>query len=154
MNICEQAEAFRLLLIMGVASKAEIISWADELILARDELPGWLFDLSLAANGDDEVIESKLRDLPCEANLMTAAYSAMDRFAEKYRAGGVPAQTAARMLERWASGAKVNQGEWERAMMPSWIACEIDCGHASEQDVIASVDKCLAHFAAIRRPDG
>jgi hypothetical protein len=151
MNICEQAEAFRLLLIMGVVSKSEIIAWADELIATRDHLPEWLLDVSLAANEDDEAIVSKLDDLPCEGNRMIAAYSAIDRFAEAFRVECMPAQTAARILERWASSAKVNQDNWSEAMMPSWIAVEIGCGHASEQDVIASVKKCLAHFAAVRR---
>jgi hypothetical protein len=55
MNMCEQAETFRLLLIMRVAAKAEIISLADDLIM-RDEHPSeWLLDLSLAANEQDEV---------------------------------------------------------------------------------------------------
>ena len=151
MNICEQAEAFRLLLIMGVVSKPEIIAWADDLIATRDHPPEWLLDVSLAANESDEAIESKLRDLRCDGDRILAGYSAIDRFAEGFRTGGIPAQTAARMLRHWAASAKVNQDDWSAAMMPTWIADEIDCGHASEQDVIASVDTCLAHFAAVRR---
>ena len=151
MNICEQAEAFRLLLIMGAASKPEIIAWADDLIATHDNPPGWLCDVSLAANEDEEAIQSKLRHLPCEGNRMIAAYSAIDRFAQAFRTGGIPAQTAARMLERWAASATVNEDEWSAAMMPRLIASEIECGHASEQDVIASVDECLAHFEALRR---
>ena len=46
MNICEQAEAFRLLLLMGVIDKSEVIAWADGIIAARDVVPGWLLDVS------------------------------------------------------------------------------------------------------------
>jgi hypothetical protein len=151
MNICEQAEAFRLLLIMGLVSKSEVIAWADELIGTRDDLPGWLLDVSLAANEDNEVIA--LGDLPCEGDRMLAAYWAIDRFAGAFRRGGMAARTAAHMLERWASSVKVYHDDWLKAMTPSWVAVEIDCGHASEQDVIALVDECLAHFAAMRRRD-
>ena len=103
MNICEQAEAFRLLLIMGVVPKSEVIAWADALIATRDELPNWLLDVSLAANEDDEAIVSKLDDLPCDANRMLAAYSALDRFTKAFHTEGIGAQTGDWMLERWAS---------------------------------------------------
>src|SRR5262245_49345206 len=116
MNMCEQAEAFRLLLIMGVASKPEIIAWADDLIAKHDNLPGWLLDVSLAANQDEDAIELKLRGLPCEGNRMIAAYSAIDRFAQVFRTGGIPTRMAAQMLGRWAASARVNQDEWSEAM--------------------------------------
>jgi hypothetical protein len=151
MNICEQAEAYRLLLIMGVVPKSEVIAWADDVIATHDQLPDWLLDVSLAANEDDEAIVSKLDDLRCERNRMLAAYSAIDRFAERLRTDSVCAQTAAGMLLRWASSAKINQDDWSAAMMPHWIEVEIDCGHASEEYVISSVNKCLAHFAALRQ---
>jgi hypothetical protein len=151
MNICEQAEAFRLLLIMGVVTKSDVIAWADEVIATGDQLPDWLLDVSLAANCDDEAIVSKLDDLPCEGNRTVAAYSAIDRFAEAFGSEGIGAQTAAEMLQRWASSAKINQEDWSAAMMPYWIASEIDCGHAREVDAIAAVRQCLAHFAAVRR---
>jgi hypothetical protein len=151
MNICEQAEMFRLLLIMGSVRKSDVIAWADGVIATQDQLPGWLLDVSLAANEDDEAIVAKLDDLPCEGNRMVAAYSAIDHFAKAFRLEGIGAETAAEMLQRWASSAKINQDEWSAAMMPSWIASELGCGHASEEDVIASVEKCLAHFAAVRR---
>jgi hypothetical protein len=151
MNLCEQAETLRLLLIMGLVSKAEVIAWADELIATRDDLPGWLLDVSLAANEDEEGIVSKLGDLPCEGDRMMAAYSAIDRFGEALRAGGMGARTAARMLELWASSVKVYHDDWLKAMTPSWIADEVDCGYVSEQYLIRSVEECLVHFAAVRR---
>jgi hypothetical protein len=153
MNICEQAEAFRLLLIVGIASKAEIIAWADALILTRDNPPGWLLNLSLAANGDEDVIQSKLRDLPWDADLATGAYLAMDRLAEAYHAGDISPQTAARMLLGWAESAKVGEDARQRAMWPAWIASDVACGDASEQDLLESMDKCLAYFATVQRAD-
>jgi hypothetical protein len=140
-----------LLLIMGIVSKSEIISWADDLIARPDNVPEWLLDVSLAANGDDMAVEAKLRDLPYAADCTTAAYSAIDRFAEAFHSGSIPPQAAARMLERWAASVKVNQHDWSEAMEPSWIAREIEYGYTSEQDVIASVNKCLTHFASLRR---
>src|SRR5437667_11900379 len=92
MNICEQAEAFRLLLIMGLVSKRDVISWADDLIEAPPHVPEWVLDVSLAANDDDEGLESKLRDLPCEADCFAAAHSAIDRFADAFRSGTIAAR--------------------------------------------------------------
>src|SRR5687767_10003565 len=126
MNTCEQAEAFRLLLIMGVASKPDIISWADALIAGEEHPPEWLLDLSLAANEGEDVIESKLRDLPCDGNRVAAAYSALERFAEVFRAGKMPPQRAALMLQRWAGSANVNQDDVTHAMTPLWLADEIE----------------------------
>jgi hypothetical protein len=151
MNMCERAESFRLLLIMGVASKSEIISWADELIAREERPPEWLLDLSLAANESNDVIESKLRDLPCEGDRAVAAYAVIERFAEAFRSGDVPPQAAALMLQRWAASANVNQDDWTQAMVPIWVADEVEYGHTSEQDVVESISKCLAHFAAVRR---
>jgi hypothetical protein len=37
------------------------------------------------------------------------------------------------------------------ATMPDAMASEIECGHASVQDVIAALDTCFAYFAALRR---
>ena len=82
---------------------------------------------------------------------MVAAYSAMGRFAEAFRSGDFPPQTAARMLERWAASAKVTQEDWTAAMVPLWVADEVEYGYTSEQDVVAAVNECLAHFAAVRR---
>ena len=151
MNMCEQAEAFRLLLIMGLASKAEIISWADDWIVRDERPPEWLLDLSLAANESSDVIESKLRDLPCEGDRTVAAYSAIERFADAFRSGDVSLKTAALMLERWAASANVDQDDWTKAMLPIWVADEVEYGYTSKQDVVESISKCLAHFAAVRR---
>src|SRR3954453_22483845 len=82
MSICEQAETFRLLLRMGLASKSEIISWPDDLILSRDMVPEWVLDVSLAVNDDNERLESKLRDVPCDCDhigLQVTSNAAMHR---------------------------------------------------------------------------
>jgi hypothetical protein len=92
---------FQLLLIMGVVSKSEIISWADDLIARQDNVPEWLLDVSLAANGDDMAVEAKLRDLACAADCMTAAYSAMDRFADAFHSGLFRRK---RLLACWNAG--------------------------------------------------
>src|SRR5262245_5976201 len=99
MNLCEQAEAFRLLLIMGIATKSEMLAWADGVIASDAAPPGWLLDVSLAANEDDHAFEARLRELPCEANRTVAAYAALDRFAEEFRSGGITPEEAARILE-------------------------------------------------------
>ncbi|MDQ3441600.1 MAG: hypothetical protein M3478_14755, partial [Planctomycetota bacterium] len=134
MNLCEQAETFRLLLIMGIASRSEIVAWADAVIAAQAHLPEWLLDVSLAANEDDYAMESRLRALPCDANRRMAAYSAIDRFAEEFRSGGIPPNAGARMLEKWAASAKVNQDDWTAAMIPLWVADEVEHGYTSDED--------------------
>jgi hypothetical protein len=151
MNACEQAEAFRLMLLMGVASRGEIVAWADSRIERDESPPEWLLDLSLAANQHDDVVESKLRDLPCEGDRTAAAYSAVDRVAEAFRSGSVPPQAAARMLQRWANSARANQHDAEQAMAPSWYADEVEYGYTSEQDVIDALNTAFAHFATMRR---
>jgi hypothetical protein len=150
-NICEQAEAFRLLLIMGIASKAEVIAWADERILADEHPPEWLLDLSLAANATDDVFESRLRDLPCEGNRTAAAFTALDRFAEAFRAAKISPRRAALMLQWWAASANVNEEDRTQAMIPIWVADEIEYDNASEWDVVETINRSLAHFAAVRR---
>src|SRR5947208_3405958 len=135
MDICEQAEAFRLLLLMGVVAKSDVIEWADEVIVTRDDLPNWLLDVSLAANEDDQAVASKLDDLPCEGNRMLAAYAAIDRFAEAFSAGTIRAETATRMLAAWASSAKVSHADWQAAVLPGWVAAGLDAGHMLEEDV-------------------
>jgi hypothetical protein len=150
-NICEQAETFRLLLGMGLVSKSEIIAWADELIATRDNLPEWLLDVSLAANGDDDAIGSRLQDLPCEGDRMAAAHRAIERLAEAFGSGGIAGSAAARMLKRWAASAKLNQDDWTRAMRPVWVADEVEYGYATERDVVEAVTKCLDEFSAGRR---
>jgi hypothetical protein len=149
-NACEQAEAFRLLLIMGVASKREIIAWADDRIERDANPPEWLLDLSLAVNRHDDMIESMLRDLPCEGDWTAAAYSAIERFAEAFRSESIPAQTAAQMLRRWAASACVNQDDRTQAMIPTWMADEVEYGYTSDQDVIEALNDSLAHFASKR----
>ena len=57
----------------------------------------------------------------------------------------------ARKLARWAASAKVNQDDWTEAMVPTCAADEIEYGITSEQDVIAAIDRCLKHFATLRR---
>jgi hypothetical protein len=143
MNICEQAEAFRLLLLMGAISVSEIVSWADGVIATDDQPPEWLLDVSLAANDSVDKMEPKLRDLPCSANRVTAAYAAIERFSEGFTSGRISALSAARMLEIWAASAGVSHDDWTSAMVPSWIASEIGDGHASEDDVVSSIQRFL-----------
>ena len=150
MNICEQAEAFRLLLLMGVVDKAEVVAWADGLIAARDTVPEWLLDVSLAANQDNWTMEAKLRDLRGEYNPRAAAYSAMDRFAKEFQVNGsFTSEEAAHMLAAWAGSAKVSQEDWNAAMMPSWVADEVPYGYTTDQQVVESIDDCVAHFTAV-----
>jgi hypothetical protein len=150
MNICEQAEAFRLLLLMGVIEKSDVISWADGIIAAQDAVPEWLLDISLAANQDKWTVEAKLREVRGEWNPLVAAYAAIERFAKEFQANGkFTSQEAAHMLAMWAGSAKVNQDDWATAMEPSWVADEVPYGHATDQNVVESINACIAHFAAI-----
>jgi hypothetical protein len=57
--------------------------------------------------------------------------------------------TAARMLERWAASSKVNQEDWSEAMLPTWVADEIEHGNAA-RDVAEAVGRCLQHFVGRR----
>ncbi|HZZ41307.1 MAG TPA: hypothetical protein VFE58_00080 [Tepidisphaeraceae bacterium] len=149
MNICEQAEAFRLLLLMGVVDKKEIISWADSIISTQDNLPEWLLDLSVAANHDTATIEAKLRELPGEWSRISAAYAAITRFTNEFQINDkFTSPEAAHMLAVWAESAKVNQEDRAVAIMPSWIADEVPHGYAVDQDIVESIKKCITHFAA------
>jgi hypothetical protein len=151
MNICEQAEALRLLLLMGVIDKSEIISWADGVIDSQNAVPGWLLDVSLSANEDVSTLVMRLRDLPGEWDRMAAAYIAFDRFAREFQINGkFTSQEAAHMLESWAGCVKINPKDLTVAMMPSWLMDEIPRGHSTDQHVIESIRRCIAHFAAIR----
>jgi hypothetical protein len=148
MNICEQGETFRLLLLMGVVEKSEVIAWADGIIETQDGVPDWLLDVSLAANEDFGTVESKLGDLPGEWSRLAAAYGALIRFVEAFEIEGrFNARRAARMLEVWACSAELNHEDWTAAMMPSWITSEVDSRHARDIDVIESIEGCLKHFA-------
>ena len=149
MNLCERAEAFRLLLLMGVIEKSEVISWADGIIASQDTLPEWLLDVSLAANQDRWELEAKLRDVSGECIPLVAAYAAIERFAMEFKANGrFTSEAAAQMLAVWAGSAKVNRDDWTAAMVPSWVAGDVPYGHATDQQVVEAVDACVAHFAA------
>ena len=152
MNICEQAEELRLSLIMGLVERSDVIRWADSLIAASEHVPEWVLDVSLAANQSAEMIESKLRDLPCNGNRMTSAYSAIRRFSEAFQSGRLAIARAIRMLELWAGSARVPQDGWTKAMTPTWIADDAMHGIFSSDDVIASVNECIAYFAAVPGP--
>jgi hypothetical protein len=150
MNLREEAEAFRLLLLMGVVDKAELIAWADNIIAAREVVPEWLLDLSLAANENAAAIEANLRDLPGEWNPRSAAYAATDRFADEFqRKGKFTSPEAANMLTIWAASAKVDEEVRSAAMTPQWIADEIPFGNAKDQDVVGAIDECIARFATL-----
>ena len=151
LNICEQAEAYRLLLIMGAVAKSEIVAWADRLIATTDNLPEWLLDVSLAANDADDRMELKLRDLPGEANPIAAAHAAMSRLAELYESDQITPEVTAQMLRQWASSAKVSYDDWSAAMAPGWTAEDAELGHASRWDVVRSINRCLGHFFAKRQ---
>ena len=151
MNICEQAEAFRLLLLMGVIDKSEIIAWADRMIETQDSVPGWLLDVSLAANESVSVIETKLRELPGEWNRTTAAYAAMNRFAIEFQVHDkYTSQQAAKMLWVWAGSPKVSSEDYPAAMAPKSFADEVAYGYASDRDVVASIDACIEHFRRVQ----
>ena len=150
MNICEHAEAFRLLLLMGVIEKAEVIAWADDMIVTQDTVPEWLLDVSLAANQDKWGVEGKLRDLPGECNPRAAAYAAIERFAKEFKTNGkYSSAEAAQMLAVWAGSAKVSQDQWTDAMVPSWIADEVPWGYTTDQQVVESIDRCIARLSAV-----
>ena len=125
MNTCEQAETFRLLLAIGAAPKAEIIAWADDIIARESHPPAWLIDISLAANDDDQSLEAKLREVPCEGDRMVAAYAAVNRALGAFAAGQVSPAQAALMLHRWAFHARVNEDDYTQANVPLWTADEI-----------------------------
>ena len=148
MNICEQAETFRLLLLMGVIDKTDVIAWADAIIAENDSVPEWLLDVSLASNQDNVAIESKLRcDASGEWNPMAAAYAALERFAKEFQTlGRFTSAEAAHMLARWAGSATLSQDDWKAAMLPSWLADEVPYGHATDQQVAESIKNCIAHF--------
>lgn len=149
MNLCEQAEAFRLLLLMGVVDPSEVIAWADRLIEEQDSVPDWLLDVSLAAKQDAWTIETKLRNLPGEWSRKAAAHTAMARFAEEFQIHDkFTSMEAAHMLKVWVGSAKVNEDDWQTAMEPSWIADEIAFGNATDKDVVASINACIEHFRA------
>src|SRR5690242_19732855 len=101
MNMCEQAKAFRLLLLMGLISKSEVIAWADSVIMGEEHPPEWLLDLSLAANDSESAIESRLREIPFEGDRLIAAYWALDRFSEVFETSRIRPVTAAWMLQAW-----------------------------------------------------
>jgi hypothetical protein len=151
-NICEQAETFRLLLLMGIVSKSEIIAWADDLIMRLENPPEWLLNISLAANDSEGAIEFKLRDVPFEGDRMTAAYSALDRFAQTFQLGKLSIPAAASILHVWASHSRLkDDDDWTWAMVPFWSAQELEFGHTSQEDVLSAINRCLAHFAARRQ---
>ncbi len=150
-NISEEAETFRLLLLMGIVSKPQIIAWADDLIMRLEHPPEWLLDISLAANDSEGAIEFKLRDVPFDGDRMTAAYSALDRFAQTFQLGNLPAPAAASMLQVWASHSRLSIDDLTEAMTPVWIAQELEFGYTSEQGVLTAINSCLAHFAVARR---
>ena len=152
MNICEQAEAYRLLLQMGMVEKSEVISWADGIIVTQDRVPDWLLDVSLAENEETSAIESRLRDLPGEWSRLGAAYAALDRFAEEFQIKGrFTSRSAADMLQVWADSIKGNEKDWREAMLPGWIADEVPFGNATDQQVVDLIDACIAYFAAARK---
>lgn len=135
---------------MGVIEKSDVISWADGIIAAQDTVPEWLLDISLAANQDKWTIEAKLREVRGEWNPLVAAYAAIEGFAKKFQANGrFTSQKAALMLAIWAGSAKVNQDDWTAAMVPSWVAGEVPYGHATDQNIVKSINACIARFAAI-----
>ena len=62
----------------------------------------------------------------------------------------------ANMLAIWAGSAKVNPDDWTAAMLPSWVADEVPYGNTTDQQVVESVDNCIAYFAAgvLEQPKG
>jgi hypothetical protein len=51
------AALFRAALRLGIATPADLVPWADEQVMARDQPPGWILDLSLgAAEPADRVV--------------------------------------------------------------------------------------------------
>ena len=133
---------------MGLVSKAEVISWADGIIATHADPPEWLIDVSLASNGNDEMVETSLRDLPCDGNRRLAAHAALGRFAAAFNAGKIAPKSAARILEAWADHANINDDDRTKGKRPSRIADLIAERLMSEQDVVSEIKTCLEHFAA------
>jgi hypothetical protein len=145
--------AFRLLLLMGAVSVSDIVTWADGVIVAEDQPPEWLLDVSLAANDSADKVESRLRDLPCEGNKLAASYSAIEFFAQDFTSGKISALLAAHMLKVWAANARVNQDGWTGAMVPSWIADEISYGYTSVDAVVSAIHGFLEDVKTIRKTE-
>jgi hypothetical protein len=151
MHPAEEAEVLRLLMVMGIASKDEVIAWADRLIETTDQPPAWVINISLAANRYADVIESMLSDAAQDADRQRAAYVAMGRLAASFRAGHLTTMDATHKLRLWATRAHVNEEDAQRAMVPDYVADEVDYGYLTEADVAQAVQEYFDDLAS-RQP--
>jgi hypothetical protein len=81
------AEYYRIGLVAGIVSIAEVVAWADRLISLEDTVDSALFDVSLAGSKSIDEMDSVLRGVRGAANPEAVGEALLGRLADELRAG-------------------------------------------------------------------
>jgi len=149
LNMRDQAEVLRLLLLMRLANKFQIIAWADSLIETQDQVPNWILDVSLAANRTEDEIELLLRGLPGTFQERAVALGVLEYFAYEFQDNGkFTSREAAKILQVWADNVDLKDDERFAATTPLLISDEIEDFHinATDAQVVDAINACIERF--------
>ncbi|HEY1341315.1 MAG TPA: hypothetical protein VGF59_27585 [Bryobacteraceae bacterium] len=152
MTYREQAEELRLSLAMGLIEKADVIRWADAIVLAEANPPTWIFDVSLASNEPPGAVANRLRDVADGIDVTVPAQKALERLARAFRSGKLAPLEAAQKLILWANSAQLPCETRAEAFDVMFIAEDVADGiYGSLADVSSAIERFLTRHEAAWR---
>jgi hypothetical protein len=146
----EQAEFFRLALLMGLAEVPAVIAWADALIVSSAEVPPQLIDVSLAAAGPADEVAALLGRLPGEGDPARAAHRVLGTLLARLYAGELSGPEAAELLGAYGFHAAAPEAERQEAgNFPEYLYCWREGHWGTEEQLRRDVEEFLTSHAEV-----
>lgn len=114
-SLREEAEYFRLALAMALLDKDAAVVWADRTIMALDDPPIEVIEVSLAGNKLPFEMMSLLASVPGPGDLTAVAHQVLGLLRERLEAGDATLEAAVDMLWGYHNWAAVSEDERRRA---------------------------------------
>jgi hypothetical protein len=107
----EKAEYIGLGLAMGLLDASDVVAWADSCIVATDDPPFVLFDISLAIERSNYEIIKLLHEIPGSGDYACAAHRALGLLLDYFQSGDVSLDYAVKALHAYYNWAQVSEQE-------------------------------------------
>jgi hypothetical protein len=130
----EEAEYLRLALAMGLLDKDAAVAWADRTILALDNPPIEVIEVSMAGNQPPDEMMKLLAAIPGEGDLTAAAHRVLKLLRDQLEAGKISLEEAADRL--WTYHVCASVPEDERLQAGNFS----DCWFCAQQGYWGSPD--------------
>ncbi len=114
-SLREQAEYLRLALAMTLVDEEAAIEWADRTILASDNPPVEVIDLSMAGDQPPDELMRLLASVPGQGNLAAVAHQVLGLLHGRLEVGDVTLEQATDMLWAYHDWAAVSEEEIDAA---------------------------------------